>query len=44
MALWVDQLLHGFIKDLSLHTDVYDGTFIITALVGHHQVLLLCHH
>jgi hypothetical protein len=41
MALWVDQLLHGAIKGLSLHTDVYDGTFITTTLVGHHQTLLL---
>jgi len=33
MALWVDQLLHGAIKELSSHTDVYDGTFIITTLL-----------
>ena len=41
MALWVDQLLHGVIKVLSLHTNVYDGTFITTTLVGHHEILLL---
>ena len=41
MALWVDELLHGVIKELSSHTDVYDGTFITTTLVGHHQILLL---
>jgi hypothetical protein len=40
MALWVDQLLHGVIKKLSSHTDMYDGTFITTTLVGHHQILL----
>jgi hypothetical protein len=33
MALWVDQLLHGAIKELSSHTDVYDGAFITTALL-----------
>ena len=44
MALWVDQLLHGVIKELSLHTDMYDGTFLTTTLVGHDQILLLgCH-
>jgi len=41
MALWVDQLLHGVIKELSAHTVVYDGTFIATTLVGHYQILLL---
>lgn len=44
MALWVDQLLHSVIKELSLHTTVYDGTFLTTTLVGHDQILLLgCH-
>jgi len=33
MALWIDQLLHGVIKQLSSHTVVYDGTFIITAVL-----------
>jgi len=33
MSLWVDQLLHGVIKDLSAHTVVYDGTFISTTLL-----------
>ncbi|KAH9003904.1 hypothetical protein EDB86DRAFT_3073024 [Lactarius hatsudake] len=33
MALWVDQLLHGAIKDLSLHTPVYNGTFILTIVL-----------
>jgi hypothetical protein len=33
MALWVDQLLHGVIKNLSLHTTVYDGTFILTTVL-----------
>lgn len=41
MALWVDQLLHGVIKELSSHTIVYDATFIITTLVCHHRILLL---
>ncbi len=42
MALWVDQLLHGVVRGLSAHTDVYAATFITTTLVGHHQILLLC--
>ncbi|KAH9019818.1 hypothetical protein EDB85DRAFT_2153467 [Lactarius pseudohatsudake] len=33
MALWVDQLLHGAIKDLSSHTPVYNGTFILTTVL-----------
>ncbi|KAI0289663.1 hypothetical protein BC826DRAFT_1106893 [Russula brevipes] len=33
MALWIDQLLHGAIKKLSLHTDVYSGTFIVTLVL-----------
>jgi len=33
MALWVDQLLHGFIGKLSSHTAVYDGTFVITTIL-----------
>lgn len=40
MALWVDQLLHSTLNKLSSHTPVYDGTFITTTLVGHHQILL----
>jgi len=33
MALWVDQLLHSALKELSGHTVVYDGTFITTTLL-----------
>ncbi|KAH9052036.1 hypothetical protein EDB83DRAFT_2621313 [Lactarius deliciosus] len=33
MALWVDQLLHGAIRDISLHTPVYNGTFILTVVL-----------
>jgi len=41
MALWIDQLFRGTIRDFSLHTNVYNGTFIITIVVGHHHILLL---
>ncbi|KAI9459849.1 hypothetical protein BJY52DRAFT_1186165 [Lactarius psammicola] len=33
MALWVDQLLHGAIKELSSHTPVYNATFIFTTVL-----------
>jgi hypothetical protein len=38
MALWVDELLSGPIKQLSEHTVVYDGTFIITTIVRFHYI------
>jgi hypothetical protein len=38
MALWIDQLLHGAIKKLSLHTDVYSGTFILTLVVRYQPI------
>jgi len=33
MSLWVDQLLHGPIHELSSHTVVYKGTFITTTML-----------
>lgn len=41
MALWIDQLFHSSITKLSSHTNVYDGAFIITTVVGHRRILWL---